>query len=182
MLGLVKKTKPRFSNPGPIYKYSLSEVLRGQQSFRNPGLMKILHMLGFIENYGKALKRINEAYNDEEKKPVLDNLEHSFIVELPDLNYFKAKNDVQDVSNVSNNVINHENLSDEDKIIEAIRKSPNIKQSKLAEIIGKKLAEIIGKSNRTVARVIKNSPRIRRVGSNRTGNWEIVDENKQSES
>ena len=124
----------------------------------------------------------------------MDNLEHSFIVELPDLNYFKAKNDVQDVinvtndvSNVSNNdinhenlsdedkiIINHENLSDEDKIIEAIRKSPNIKQSKLAEIIGK--------SNRTVARVIKNSPRIRRVGSNRTGNWEIVDENKQSES
>ena len=40
-------------------------------------------MLGFIENYGKGLKRINEAYNDEEKKPVLDNL---FIVELPDLN------------------------------------------------------------------------------------------------
>lgn len=111
----------------------------------------------------------------------MDNLEHSFIVELPDLNYFKAKNDVQDVinvtndvSNVSNNDINHENLSDEDKIIEAIRKSPNIKQSKLAEIIGK--------SNRTVARIIKNSPRIRRVGSNRTGNWEIVDENKQSES
>ena len=96
----------------------------------------------------------------------MDNLEHSFIVELPDLNYFKAKNDVQDVINVtndvSNNDINHENLSDEDKIIEAIRKSPNIKQSKLAEIIGK--------SNRTVARVIKNSPRIRRVGSNRTGN------------
>ena len=108
----------------------------------------------------------------------MDNLEHSFIVELLDLNYFKAKNDVQDVINVtndvSNNDINHENLSDEDKIIEAIRKSPNIKQSKLAEIIGK--------SNRTVARVIKNSPRIRRVGSNRTGNWEIVDENKQSES
>ena len=87
----------------------------------------------------------------------MDNLEHSFIVELPDLNYFKAKNDVQDVINVTN----HENLSNEDKNIEAIRKSPNIKQSKLAEIIGK--------SDRTVARVIENSPRIRRVGSNRTG-------------
>ena len=98
----------------------------------------------------------------------MDNLEHSFIVELPDLNYFKAKNDVQDVINVTN----HENLSNEDKNIEAKRKSPNIKQSKLAEIIGK--------SNRTVDRVIENSPRIRRVGSNRTGHWEIVDENKQS--
>ena len=168
------RDKAQISNPGPIYKYSLNEVLRGQQSFRNPGLVKILHMLGFIENYGKGLKRINEAYQNEEYKPILDNLEHSFIVELPDLNYFKTKNDWQnvsnvtnDVSNVSNNVINRENLSDEDKIIEAIRKSPNIKQTKLAEIIGK--------SNRTVARVIENSPRIRRVGSNRTGHWEIVD-------
>ena len=125
-------------------------------------------MLGFIENYGKGLKRINEAYQNEKYKPILDNLEHSFIVELPDLNYFKVKNNGQDVINVSNNVINHKNLSDEDKIIEAIRKSPNIKQTKLAEIIGK--------SNRTVARVIESSARIRRVGSNRTGHWEIVDD------
>ena len=87
---------------------------------------------------------------------------------MPDLNYFKAKNNGQDVINVINNVINHKNLSDEDKIIEAIRKSPNIKQTKLAEIIGK--------SNRTVARVIENSARIRRVGSNRTGHWEIGDD------
>ena len=58
-----------------------------------------------------------------------------------------------------------------EKIIEAIRKSPNIKQTKLAEIIGK--------SNRTVARVIENSPRIRRVGSNRTGHWEIIEDKKE---
>ncbi len=166
------RDKAQISNPGPIYKYSLSEVLRGQQSFRNPGLVKILHMLGFIENYGKGLKRIDEAYQNEKYKPILDNLEHSFIVELPDLNYFKAKNNgqdvINDVINVNNNVINHKNLSDEDKIIEAIRKSPNIKQTKLAEIIGK--------SSRTVARVIESSARIRRVGSNRTGHWEIVDD------
>ena len=169
------KDKAQISNPGSIYKYSLNEVLRGQQSFRNPGLVKILHMLGFIENYGKGLKRINEAYQNEEHKPILDNLEHSFIVELPDLNFFKANNDREnvrnDVLNVRNDVLNHENISDEDKIIEAIKKSPNIKQTKLAEIIGK--------SNKTVARVIGNSKKIRRVGSNRTGHWEIVEEKNE---
>lgn len=56
-------------------------------------------------------------------------------------------------------------------ITEIIRKSPNIKQTKLAEIIGK--------SNRTVVRVIENAPRIRRVGSNRTGHWEIIEDKKE---
>lgn len=162
------KDKAQISNPGPIYKYSLNEVLRGQQSFRNPGLVKILHMLGFIENYGKGLKRINEAYQNEEHKPILDNLEHSFIVELPDLNYFKTNIDVpNDVPNVSNDVPN----SDEEIIIEAIKQSPNITRERLANLLGK--------SEKTITRIIKSSKKIKRVGSKRTGHWEIVDD-KQS--
>ena len=155
------KDKAQISNPGPIYKYSLNEVLRGQQSFRNPGLVKILHMLGFIENYGKGLKRINEAYQNEEHKPILDNLEHSFIVELPDLNYFKAN---IDVPNVPNDVPN----SDEEIIIEAIKQSPNITRERLANLLGK--------SEKTITRIIKSSKKIKRVGSKRTGHWEIVDD------
>lgn len=48
-------------------------------------------MRSFIENYGKGLKRINEVYEHEDCKAAFDNLEHSFIVELPDLNYFKEQ-------------------------------------------------------------------------------------------
>ena len=73
----------------------------------------------------------------------------------------RSMNDGQDVSN---DVINHDNLSDEDKIIEAIRKSPNIKQTKLAEIIGK--------SNRTVARVIEN---YYKELISKHNDWELVD-------
>ena len=161
--------KAQVSNPGPIYKYSLNEVLRGQQSFRNPGLVKILHMLGFIENYGKGLKRINEAYEQEDYKAILNNLEHSFIVELPDLNYFKEHDMRQDVPKGVPNVPK----TDESIIIEAIKKSPNISR--------KSLAELIGKSEKTVSRIINGSNKIIRVGSKRTGHWEIIDKEKKDE-
>lgn len=160
------KDKAQISNPGPIYKYSLNEVLKGQQSFRNPGLVKILHMLGFIENYGKGLKRINEAYAHENHKAVLNNLEHSFIVELPDLNYFKEQYKRQDVPNVPNLVPNVPK-TDESIIVDAIRKSPNISRERLAKLIGK--------SEKTVSRIINASSKIIRVGSKRTGHWEIID-------
>lgn len=120
-------------------------------------------MLGFIENYGKGLKRIKETYAHENHKAVLDNLEHSFIVELPDLNYFKEQYKRQDVPNVPNIVPK----TDESIIVDAIRKSPNISRESLAKLIGK--------SEKTVSRIINASSKIIRVGSKRTGHWEIID-------
>ena len=58
-----------------------------------------------------------------------------------------------DVLNVRNEGLNQKKVSDEEKIIKAIKKSPYIKQTKLAEIIYK--------SGKTVARVTSKSKRIR---------------------
>ena len=59
------------------------------------------------------------------------------------------------------------------EIIEAIKKSPNISR--------KSLAELIGKSEKTVSRIINGSNKIIRVGSKRTGHWEIIDKEKKDE-
>lgn len=61
------------------------------------------------------------------------------------------------VINVNNDVINPNTWSDDDKIIEENRMSSNIKQTKLAEVIGKSI--------RAVARVINNFKKIGMVGS-----------------
>lgn len=105
-------------------------------------------MLCFIENYGKGLKRINEAYEHEEHRAVLDNLEHSFILELPDLNYFKEQYKRQDVPNVVPK-------TEESIIVEAIKKSPNISRERLSTLIGK--------SEKAVSRIINASNKIIRV-------------------
>lgn len=69
---------------------------------------------------------------------------------------------------VSENVIENvteKSMTDEEKIISAIRKNPNISTTELSKIIGK--------TRRTVARVIESSEKIVRVGPDKGGHWEI---------
>lgn len=47
-----------------LYLTSLSEVLKGRQSFRNPNLVYVLNKFGYIENYATGLKKTTEAYSE----------------------------------------------------------------------------------------------------------------------
>ena len=78
-----------------------------------------------------------------------------------DLNSY-LKPDVTE--NVTENVT-EKSMTDEEKIISAIRKNPNISTTELSKIIGK--------TRRTVARVIESSEKIVRVGPDKGGHWEI---------
>lgn len=69
---------------------------------------------------------------------------------------------------VTENVIENvteKSMTDEEKIISAIRKNPNISTTELSKIIGK--------TRRKVARVIESSEKIVRVGPDKGGHWEI---------
>ena len=61
--------------------------------------------------------------------------------------------------------VTEKSMTDEEKIISAIRKNPNISTTELSKIIGK--------TRRTVARVIESSEKIVRVGPDKGGHWEI---------
>ena len=158
----------RISNPGSIYKYTLEEVLAGQQSFRNPGVVRILYMLGFIENYGSGLPRIINAYDKSTSKAELFNMEHCFIVNLPNLNPidttgfgFESQNDTQNDT---------QKITIVDLIKNEIRKNPSITREELAVKLSK--------SKATITRAIKNSGEIKFVGSSKAGHWEIVEREK----
>ena len=184
--------KAQISNPGNIYRYSLEEVLKGQQSFRNPGLVRVLYMLGFIENYGKGLRRINEAYAGKSRQPSFENLKNSFITYLPNLNFsgnrFDADGDTNDTretipsphvpqnsgsvpQNVPQKSVDVPQNSSKDcaddlsKIIDAIEQDDGVSREELARIIGK--------STKTVSRLIKKSTMIKYVGPSKGGHWEI---------
>ena len=162
-------THCRISNPGSIYKYTLEEVLAGQQSFRNPGVVQILYMLGFIENYGSGLPRIINAYDKSNSKAELLNMEHCFIVNLPNLNPidctglgFESQNNTQNDT---------QKITIIDLIKNEIRKNPSITR--------KELAVKLSKSKATITRSIKSSGEIKFVGSSKTGHWEIVEKDKE---
>lgn len=126
----------RISNPGAIYKYTLEEVLADQQSFRNPGVVRILYMLGFIENYGSGLPRIINAYDKSTSKAELLNMEHCFIVNLPNLNPIDTNGlgfEVQDEP---------QKYELQESIIQLIKDNPKITRKEMLIKLGKSISTI----------------------------------------
>ena len=126
----------------------------------NESLAKIFIKLGLIEQTGHGVSMIVDRYG-KEAFTFLDNFLRVTIPFSYDLNSY-LKPDVTE--NVTENVT-EKSMTDEEKIISAIRKNPNISTTELSKIIGK--------TRRTVARVIGSSEKIVRVGPDKGGHWEI---------
>ena len=87
----------------------------------------------------------------------------------------KYENVADNVANVANK---YENVADnvaneslEKILIAAIRKNNKISR--------KDLARLINKSSKTIERLLKNNKRIIRVGSTKSGHWEIIEDSKK---
>lgn len=161
------RDKVRIINPGNVYNSTLEAVLGGVQTFRNPALVNVLYKLGFIENYGTGLQRIREAYENEELKPEFKVIDRYFFLTLPNLNKNSYSFDANDAKNDAKKTL-------EEEIIDLIKNNNSI--SKI------EMAMKTGKSKATIERLLKRSKVINHVGPKNGGHWEIVDENKQSES
>ena len=135
-----------------------------------------------MENYATGIETIFKSYESEEVNPSFKISETHTSVILPNLIYaFELKNSIVDTSNVHNVHENvhekpldvHENVHEKSTqeiiptIIDAIRLNPKISLDELASLIGK--------SKRTIQRIVKNSDRIKRIGPDKGGHWEIVD-------
>ena len=77
--------KVKITNPGGIYKATLEEIMDGIQTYRNPGLVRILSKLNYVENFGTGIPRILNAYAGQEKQPFFDPTENFFKLTLPNL-------------------------------------------------------------------------------------------------
>ncbi len=82
--------KVKITNPGGIYRASLKDIFDGVQTYRNPGLVNIFNKLGYIENFGTGIPRIQEAYELSDKKPVFNPTENFFKLSLPNMNYIAS--------------------------------------------------------------------------------------------
>ena len=122
----------------------------------NKSLAKIFIKLGLIEQTGHGVSMIVDRYG-KEAFTFLDNFLRVTIPFSYDLNSYLKPDVTENVTEKS--------MTDEEKIISAIRKNPNISTTELSKIIGK--------TRRTVARVIESSEKIVRVGPDKGGHWEI---------
>jgi predicted HTH transcriptional regulator len=127
--------------------------------------------LKLMERRGSGLRKIIDQY-PKDAAPSFRSTEQSFIVTLKNLNYGKSSVSDDTDDDIESDIDNGIDVGIEknaDKILNIIVDTLKITQ--------KQLADKTGLSVRTVARELKQLREnniIRRVGSDRSGYWEIV--------
>ena len=134
---------------------------------RNPIICDLFSRLKFMERRGSGLRKIMDQYPDD-VVPLFRSTEQTFVVTLKNLNYGKVSMPTGTDGGIENGIDDGAGKNT-GKILNAILAAPKITQ--------KRLADETGFSVRTVARELKrlrDTDVIRRIGSDRTGYWEIV--------
>ena len=136
-----------------------TEFLNGYMSPKNPQLMKIFRDLGFVEHMGTGIIRILSKYDSS-----IFSFSSNFIkVVIP--YSFKTNSEVIN----ENPIDNFKEISKRQKrIIEIIRDNASITQEEMASILNISRFTIIRE-----IKVLEEKGIIKRIGSNKTGNWKI---------
>lgn len=134
---------------------------------RNPVICDIFSRLRLMERRGSGLRKIIDEY-PEDRAPVFRSTEQSFVVILWNLSDANASMPLVDDIDVDHG-IDHGVDKNAAKLIQAISIEPKVTQEALSRVTGL--------STRTIAREIRKlreNGMIKRVGSDRSGYWEIM--------
>lgn len=114
----INDTKTEFISLGGLMPgLTKEEIMAGVSVQRNPGLANIFFRLGLIEAYGTGIRRIYELYKDYSVKPEISITPNSFKIILPNINEMK-------------------NMSQNDIIIDYIRKNGQITEEETEKLLG----------------------------------------------
>lgn len=140
-------------------KQTIDGFYMGESIPVNQKLSDIFLQLHISERSGRGVPKITDIYG----KDVFDFRENSIAVNIP----FNWINNMG--NNVGEKIGNKKSLnSRREKILEEIRNNPNITQVQLAQVIGVGVTTI--ENN---IRFLKENGYIERVGSNKTGYWNV---------
>lgn len=136
---------------------SLDDIMLGLSVCRNPKLANVFYRLELIEAYGTGMKKIMGAYENSNKKPVIETTDNAFKIILPNLNEDAGSLPVADAGSEA-----------ERQVLEFIKKNGsisrketesavNLKQTAagrlLSKMIQKKLIVQIGQGKNTKYRL-----------------------------
>ena len=137
---------------------SLDDIMLGLSVCRNPKLANVFYRLELIEAYGTDMKKIMGAYENSNKKPVIETTDNAFKIILPNLNKDVGSLPVADAGSEA-----------ERQVLEFIKKNGsisrketetavNLKQTAagrlLSKMIQKKLIVQIGQGKNTKYRLL----------------------------
>ena len=137
---------------------------KGISTPRNKELMRVLSDLKYVEQTGYGVPEVLKHYD----KNVFDIEENYINVSIPYDAEVMASMRVSDVGAENGEENSEEN--GEEKLIALIQGNPKISLFKMAKELNV--------TSRIVERMIRNCKRIKRVGPDKGGHWEIVEEDK----
>ena len=139
---------------GIVKGLSIKDLYLGISESRNPNLANIFYRLKYVESFGTGIGRIIESYKNYDKKPIFVDTDNAFNVTLYNINY------VEDDKKILPS-----NLTQEEKIIEYLKKNIKINRSIVEQLLDisstrakvilnsmceKKLIEMIGNGKNTM--------------------------------
>lgn len=132
---------------------------------RNPVLADVFNRLGYMERKGSGFEKIISGYEfqvnySEEKKPSFRSDRYQFTVIMPNLNYGVKNIDISDVNS---------DVNLWSQIKEAINENPKVTQRELVGKLGVSFRQI----QQNMAEMV-SAGEILRIGSNRSGHWEVL--------
>ena len=122
-----------------------------------------------MERKGSGFEKIISGYEfqvnySEEKKPSFRSHRYQFTVIMPNLNYGVKNIDINDVNSDVNSDVNLWS-----QITEAINENPKVTQRELVGTLGVSFRQI----QQNMAEMV-SAGEILRIGSNRSGHWEVL--------
>ena len=144
---------------------------------RNPIIADVFQRLVYMERRGSGFKKIIEDYQfqknyTDDLAPIFQSEYGSFFLTLKNLNYPLGDKDQSLFEKGTKKGIKKRTEVEEriEKVFEAIKANPAITQASLASQLGISLKQV-----KNATEELKNNGRIRREGTNRKGNWIIIE-------
>ncbi len=165
------------TSPGGLYNgLTYEELMSGHSRIRNKGIANVFSQMGLVESWGSGIRRILDAAKDYDlAEPVFQEFDNMFRVELFRNSMHYETMNIANGDNAGDirgdNTGGKEDISN--IVIELMKETPSI--------TAVKLSEKTNVSTRQISRVVKalrESGRIVREGSTRSGYWKIIDDNK----
>ena len=149
---------------------------------RNQLVASVFYKAGFIESWGRGIRKINEAFDKAGlERPVFKESEGGLLVTFG-RNYPTMKDAVSNIQSDDgindgiNDGVNKKDLDTESKILLLLQKNPHV--------TAQSLASTLGKSKRQVERILSNlksEGKLERVGASKNGCWKVIDDYKDGE-
>lgn len=147
-------------NPGNLYGKVNLENFPNETDYCNPNIAEIMLNLGYVNRFGSGVNTVSTLLEENKSNPA------EFL--LGDYTTFKVI--VQNADVIESGTDGTDKMSREDAIVNLMRKNKRISI--------KEISAQLNIPRRTLFRIIdalKTSNRIKRIGSEKSGTWEVFE-------